>query len=201
MGSSLILCITSLLGSTKIFVTQSVNIERLNYWRVCQFNQLEGFKMKSLFLLFLLLASGFSSAINAAGNTFDPATNTLTMDSVTVTGDRVYSNVVIRIDKFTVLGVGSSTPVDDGGGISETCGAENFTIAKHNAIQVGMSLDQVNQIIGCESDPGYTVRGAGFEKHVWLPSPPLKSILVYFDQSNLKVTGSLLDSFKVSSGF
>lgn len=58
--------------------------------------------MKRSLLPFLLFAGGFSSMTLVAGNTFDPETKTLTMDSVTVTGDRVYSNVVIRIDQFTL---------------------------------------------------------------------------------------------------
>lgn len=156
--------------------------------------------MKQLFLLFILLACGFSSAVNAAGNTFDPATNTLTMDSVTVTGDRIYSNVVIRIDKFTVLGVGSSTPVDSGGGVSETCGAGNFTIDKHNAVQVGMSFDQVTQIIGCKNNLSETVRTGGFVAYTW-GEPLTTFILVWFDESSSKVTGSLGDGFKAAGGF
>lgn len=185
-----------------MFVAQSVNKKHLNYWRVCQVNQLEGFKMKQLFLLFLLLTSGFSSVTAAAGNTFDPATNTLTMDSVTVTGDRVYSNVVIRIDQFTVLGVGSSTPIDGGGGISETCGAGNFTIDKYNAIQVGMSLNQVNQTIGCKFSPEFTNRVEGIAVvHKWVHSTNgTPFLMVFFDESSLTVT-PMDGTFKISSGF
>lgn len=58
--------------------------------------------MKQLFLLAALSLS----AVTAQADTFDPATNTLTMDSVIV-GDQKYFNVVVRIDQLTVLGVGS----------------------------------------------------------------------------------------------
>ena len=53
--------------------------------------------MKQLFLLAALSLS----AVTAQADTFDPTTNTLTMDSVIV-GDQKYFNVVVRIDQFTV---------------------------------------------------------------------------------------------------
>lgn len=104
--------------------------------------------MKKIFLFFVLIISGFSTVITAA-DTFDPATNTLTLDSVTVGGIK-YPNVVVRLNQFTVLGVGNSAPVEDG--ISETCEAENFTGDKFDAIQAGMSLEQVTQVIGCNEE-------------------------------------------------
>lgn len=101
--------------------------------------------MKKILLFFALIISGFSTVITAA-DTFDPATNTLTLDSVTVGGIK-YPTVVVRLNQFTVLGVGNSAPVEDG--ISETCEAENFTEDKLGAILGGMSIEQVTQIIGC----------------------------------------------------
>lgn len=103
--------------------------------------------MKKILLFFALITSGFPTVITAA-DTFDPATNTLTLDSVTIGGIK-YPNVVVRLNQFTVLGVGNSAPVEDG--ISETCEAEDFTEDKFGAIQGGMSIEQVTQIIGCKS--------------------------------------------------
>jgi hypothetical protein len=103
-------------------------------------------KMKKYFLSLLLLASGFHAGFSCA-NTFDPVTNILTMDSVTV-GNQQFVNVVVRIDQFAVLGAGNSYPVEDG--ILETCQAENLTTDRFGAIQVGMTVDQVTQIIGCK---------------------------------------------------
>lgn len=104
--------------------------------------------MKKILLFFALIVSGFSTVITAA-DTFDPATNTLTLDSVTVGGIK-YPTVVVRLNQFTVLGVGNSAPVEDG--ISENCGEENFTVDKFGAIQEGMSIEQVTQIIGCTGE-------------------------------------------------
>ena len=151
--------------------------------------------MKHLFLLLLLLFS----AATAKADTFDPATNTLTLDSVIV-GDQKYFNVVVRIDQFTVLGVGSSVPI---GGVNETCGAENFTIDKFNAIQVGMSIDQVNQVIGCKFDPGSAVRTGGLVTYTWMnfSAGNVQFISAFFDESSLKITGTFGNQFKSSAGF
>ncbi|PXW86083.1 hypothetical protein C8R34_11662 [Nitrosomonas sp. Nm84] len=102
--------------------------------------------MKKILLFFALVVGGFP-AVTIAANTFDPATNTLTLDSVTAGGIK-YPNVVVRLNQFTVLGVGNSAPVENGN--SETCEAENLTEDKFGAIQEGMSIEQVTQIIGCE---------------------------------------------------
>ncbi len=151
--------------------------------------------MKQLFLLAALSLS----AVTAQADTFDPATNTLTMDSVIV-GDQKYFNVVVRIDQFTVLGVGSSVPI---GGVNEICGTENFTIDKFNAIQSGMSIDQINQTIGCKFDPGSAVRTGGLVNYHWMNATGgnVQFISVFFDESSLKVTAAMGNQFKSSAGF
>ncbi len=148
--------------------------------------------MKQLLLLLILLSS-----VIAQADTFDPATNTLTMESVTV-GNQKFFNVVIRIDQYAVLGVGSSVPIDSG--ISETCGAVNFKNDKFNAIQIGMPIDQVNQIIGCKPNPNTTVRSNGHAMYQWNSIPAYQSITVIFEESSLKVTGLAGSSFKMSTG-
>lgn len=158
-----------------------------------------------------------ASSLTGSASTFDPASKLLTLDSVSVTGDLKYKNVEIYIDQFTVLGVGGSTvvhidtptpvnPVPDtpppvNNGVSGTCSSSNFTRDKFNAIQVGMSLDQVTQIIGCEfSDVTGDSRG---ELRVWrdLSGVPAKTIYVAFEQPSLTVTGLLGNGFKGSTGF
>ncbi|MCH9640065.1 MAG: hypothetical protein K0U40_11310 [Betaproteobacteria bacterium] len=154
--------------------------------------------MKPLSLsLFFLIISLYS--VIAATNTFDPATNTLTINSVTVTGDRVYSNVTIRIDAFTVLGVGSSAPITEG--VSETCSAGNFSVDIFNAIQTGMTVEQVTQIIGCRSE--ISLRSEDFLRHSWAFTNELRdtfSISVIFDPSTLTVHETV-GSFKTATGF
>lgn len=89
------------------------------------------------------------------------------------------------------------------GGVSDTCGVENFTIDKYNAIQVGMSIDQVNQVIGCRFDPGSAVRNSGLVQYTWqnLSADRVQLISIFFDESSLKITSALGNSFKSSGGF
>ncbi len=147
--------------------------------------------------LFLLLAASFFT-VTAQADNFDPATNILRMDSVVV-GDQKYFDVSVRIDQFQVLAVGSSAP-NNGGGVKETCEAADFTISKYNNIVVGMSLDQVNQTIGCK--PGSPVRTSGFVNYSWSTTVGgVRIIDVIFDDPSLTVTGALGGSFKRSGGF
>jgi hypothetical protein len=194
----------------------------------------EGFKMKKLIVLFLLLFGGFSSAINAGntfdpatkvltigtlavtgdqtynnvvvrldqfsvlsvGNTFDPATNVLTIDSLAVAGDRIYKNVVVHLDQFSILGVGIPAPSADG--VSTVCGPEHITIDKYNLIQIGMTLDQVKQIIGCEPDEPTQLNDFAF--YVWaeiIDAEAIAAISVTFDDASASVTNRLGIGFKM----
>lgn len=167
---------------------------------------LEGLKMRISIVLFVFLFSNFSSAIKAE-NIFDPATNVLTLDSVTVPGDQIYYNVAVRLDQFTVLSVGSSAPIVTG--VSGVCGRENFTVDKYNAIRIGMTLNQVTQIIGCEHDPSYTMRlgiiavggstTADLVRYAWIDLTLWKEITVFFDDASGRVTDPLGVSFKHGS--
>ncbi len=153
--------------------------------------------MKRFFLSLIFLTSSLTSVI-ATSSTFDPEKNTLTINSVTVTGDQIYSNVVIRLDQFTVLGVGSSAPI---GYVSETCRSENFTIDRFNAIQPGMTIEQVTQIISCRSDISFS--GVTLLSYDWDYVNELReafSISVVFEPSSLTVHEQL-GSFKKAIGF
>jgi len=154
--------------------------------------------MKRLFLSLFFLISSLTSVI-ATSSTFDPETNTLTINSVTVTGDQIYSDVVIRLDEFAVLDVGGSTPID--GSVTEACGPENFTVAKFNAILPGMTIEQVTQIIGCRSEVSF--RGVTLLGHDWSyvnESLDAFSISVIFEPLSLTVHENL-GSFKTAIGF
>ncbi len=104
------------------------------------------------------------------------------MDSVTVIGGRTYSNVVIRIDQLTVLGLGSSTTPNDTQ-VSAICKTENFTIDRFNAIQVGMTLDQVRQIIGCEPSLASTTTVGSLNIMHWRSSNLIISMTFTFWKS------------------
>lgn len=148
--------------------------------------------MKNIFLFFALIVSGFYSATITAdtfGSAKVAAPNKLAMGSIIV-GNQRYFNVHVDLNQFTVLGVESSRSLADGA--NEICGAENITTDKYDAIQLGMSLEQVNQVLGCKSngyqDTSYDyVLKESFVTISWTYATDLgfKFILVHFSDPNL----------------
>jgi hypothetical protein len=150
-----------------------------------------------------------SHSLPSAASKFDPATNVLTMDSVSVTGHRKYENVVISVSQFTMLGVGGTSirpappivspppppppvlpapqpPVNIG-----SCGLDRFTTANYNAIQPGMTVEEVTQIMGCQFDPRMTRRVGGLVTHAWTNFEVTQMfIAVMFDESTMRVSDS-----------
>lgn len=146
--------------------------------------------------LFALLSVFSISAVNAS-DTFDPATNQLNLDAVTVNGIQ-YNNVILNLNDFKVLAVGSSSTVN--ATVSSTCSQSNFTVPIYNAIATGMTLDQVNQTIGCSYKPSLTQRSTSYTIYAW--SQGTSSILVWFDVNGSIVTPLLgSTSYKSGSGF
>ena len=93
----------------------------------------------------------------------------------------------------------TATPVSSS--VANTCVAANFTDAKYKAIKVGMTMDQVNQTIGCKSKPGYITRYPEYTSYGWSVSDPIHlSIIVKFDTEVTKVK-STAGIFKDANGF
>lgn len=159
--------------------------------------------MKRLFQFSVLLISSFFNVVMA--NTFDPATNTLTLDSV-IYEDKQYYNVKIRVDQFTIKLVGTSEPVNPEPPITPpppvnggACGLDRFTAVNFDAIQVGMSSDHVAQIMGCS--PSRTDKLHGMVTHVWINlEVTAMFISVTFDESTMRVTGNVGPAFKFWQG-
>lgn len=147
--------------------------------------------------LCLLAGISFGTSAFAQTATFNNATRFLTIPSVQA-GTSVYSNVVVRLDSFAIISVGSETPVSSS--VAATCVTANFTTAKYNAIALGMTPDQVNQTIGCKFDPSFTQRNQSHLVYGWSNISSL--MLVYFDPAGTKVTALLGgDIFKSAIGF
>lgn len=141
----------------------------------------------------LALAAGSALAQTA---TFSESNRQLTLPSVQV-GNVLFSNVVVRLDAFTVLASGPGTPISLG-----ACTEANFTTARYNAIAIGMTPDQVNDTMGCVFTPALTQRGPGYVALAWSPASTRGLVVVFFDANGSVVTplaGST--SFKSSSGF
>lgn len=124
---------------------------------------------------------------------YDASTGYLTIPSLALPSTvyvygTIYSNVVIRLDSFAVISVGSSAPATTLP-VSGTCTSANLSVGRYNAIAVGMTLDQVNQTFGCYSSS--TLRSSSFVFHRWNSSNTSATIGVYFNASGTTVTGYL----------
>ncbi len=156
------------------------------------------------YLASLALVMAASSAM--AVDTFDPASNKLTLDSVVVNGT-VYNNVVITVNSYALNAVGTSAPYS---AVTAKCTAANFTNANYNAIALGMSFAQVTNIMGCVNSPTYSQHQGGFTIYGWSWMNPttLQTMLisVWFDATGNTVTDAYSGQgpttyFKSSSGF
>lgn len=146
--------------------------------------------------LCLLAGISFGTSAFAQTATFNNATRYLTIPSVQA-GTTIYSNVVVRLDSFAIISVGSEAPVSSS--VADTCVAANITTAKYNAIALGMTIDQVNQTIGCKFNPSFTQRGTSYTVYTWIASG---FIQVFFDGAGTTVTGlNGTDIFKSANGF
>jgi len=122
---------------------------------------------------------------------YDSGTRYLTLPNVTV-GPATYTDVVIRLDTFAVISVGGSA------GTGVACIPGTLTASKFNAISVGMTLTQVNQLLGCQ----YTASGMGgttfYTRYIWMSADGAVVFTVIFD-----ATGSFIPDmavFKTASG-
>lgn len=136
-----------------------------------------------------------------AQDSFNTSTSILSIPAVTI-DQTLYSNVQLRLNSFTVVNAGSSTP------IPRPCTAANFTAAKVNAIDIGMTRDQVGQIIGCDSNESFSSQlNWANQIYSWsyrsyVPQYTSSVILVFFDadgQGVIPLHGT--NVIRMSSGF
>jgi hypothetical protein len=94
--------------------------------------------------------------------------------------------------------------------VTTACTSANFTKASFNAIAVGMSLQQVEQTIGCAYDPVVSHNGllpTIYAVYQWdytnlLSNPPiLDNITVWLDWTGSVVTANGAGTYKTSFGF
>lgn len=140
----------------------------------------------------------FFSASALAIDTFDATTNILKIDAVVLNGIQ-YNGVVVKLNAYEVVSVASSIPYVP---VANACSSANFTVPIYNAITAGMSLDQVNQVIGCKYNPLLTTAAGDFVLHGWSYGDGTTIIQVYFDMTDTFVRGSGGSSLiKLRTGF
>lgn len=137
-----------------------------------------------------------ATTINAVQNscTAKPGYVCLVANGVTLTFNKVSSTTTPITTPITTPTSTSPVPT--------TCAASNLTTAAFNAIQLGMTVAQVNQTIGCAYAPSSTQRTMNEVVYAWTPPMSAAMILVFFDASGTTVTGiGGLNIFKQSMGF
>jgi hypothetical protein len=148
--------------------------------------------MKKYITALLLLLGLLQNA--HATTTFDPNTNILTLDSVVVNGTQ-FNNVSVLMGTYFVLSVGSSI---------QRCTSGNLTTAKYNLIVQGMTLAQINQLLGCQYDPALVFRNTGAITYVWHYEDAsiglVQTIYVFFDTNGLRSTAIENGVFKQAVG-
>lgn len=95
--------------------------------------------------------------------------------------------------------------------VAAACTSDSFTTAKYDAIKLGMTFNQVTEIMGCAMSPDKTQHQGSFTIYTWWWSNnalPLqtKYIYVWFDSTGTIVTDAYSGQapttyFKVSQGF
>ncbi|MFA7241602.1 MAG: hypothetical protein WC091_15940 [Sulfuricellaceae bacterium] len=152
-------------------------------------------KLLSIFFLFL-----FHSACFATDATYDVNKKELTLPYVIV-GDTAYTFLTVQVDDVKVVDIGASNKVGGAGAPPKDC-PDTLPKAKYDKIALGMTLEQVNQTLGCQYSahffPGSPDAGNNYGNFMvyswWVGGNSLRSIFVAFDPRGKSVTstGSLV---------
>lgn len=126
---------------------------------------------------------------------FDLKDNTLTLDAITHNGVE-YDNVVVRITGYEIISFGASRPTKDA-----VC-PEAFTAMQYDHIRVGMTMDQVDDVIGCNYDvDGTEISGNNILRNWETSGNILREIFVNFDTTTNLVAPDASGTFKRKIGF
>jgi hypothetical protein len=98
-------------------------------------------------------------------DSFDQASNQLTIESVTV-GRRIYSNVVLRLEKYSVVSVGTDQPVP-------VCEKRVLTDTLLDQINPSMNLTAVEDLLGCRHDSDGISQGSMETWYTWHWTDPV----------------------------
>jgi len=140
----------------------------------------------------------FAAFVHAEEATYDQATHTLRIPTLVV-GNTRYNDLVVKVDNATLVSASSQSKASGPGAVPAICTMSLLTEAKLDKIKLGMSLEQVNQILGCQysirqvngSNPGAPSSYYYIWQAVW------KSIAVtYLPNSDAAIPVDGAESFK-----
>lgn len=104
-------------------------------------------------------------SVPVCADSFDQASNQLTIESITV-GRRIYSNVVLRLEKYSVVSVGTDQPVP-------VCEKQILTDTLLDRIKPSMNLTAVEDILGCTHDSDGISQGSMETVYTWHWTDPV----------------------------
>ncbi len=130
------------------------------------------------------LAAGASCTISV---TFTPTASGGRSGVVTITSNAANGSATLNLSG---TGTGGSTPI-----VSATCSQSNFTLANYNAIAIGMTLQQVNQTMGCQYYPSMTTHVQSLTVYNWYDGGQ-RLIMVWFDSNGTVTSSQGPDGFK-----
>lgn len=128
---------------------------------------------------------------------FDKASGILNLSAVVVDGV-LYTKVVLRLKDYQVLKVGASgrNPYVE---VADTCSSKHIILARYEDITAGMSVDEVNEALGCKYVK-YLTTTSYYVSHGW--TDKISIIIVFFDAKDKVVTPPIAGgAFKVKMGF
>ncbi len=136
-----------------------------------------------------IIAASITFGVAAQGNNaeyFDTKSQVLTLSNVLVDGTQ-YSGIQIKLKDVQIVNPGLQSKAVD-----SNCPTE-FTATQVASIKPGLSVDAVNQILGCQYQPQSTVMRAQVEGTGWAALPwqsGLRQVLVSFDLASGKVVAN-----------
>lgn len=139
----------------------------------------------------LIFAAILISSTPIFANNYNPSTNHLTIDEIII-GDTKYTNVVITVGDIISVGGAFKMEVP-----SEYCSSQNFRINLFDDIKPGMSLNEVEKIIGCKNNADEITRTGDLIIHQWLyqEGVNIKIFHIYFDRLTARVTNKMGNNY------
>lgn len=87
--------------------------------------------------------------VHAEEVTYDQTTHTLKIPSLVV-GDTRYNDLIVQVGNVTFVSSSSASKANGPNAAPAICAIGTLTLAALDKIKIGMTLEQVNQMLGCQ---------------------------------------------------
>jgi|GEM_PF-2992270 len=127
-----------------------------------------------------------SQSSGSSESSFNLQTRVLSIPTVKV-GSKTYINVELLLKTNGNYQITQAQEQASTTQIAQSCDGVSMTDAKYNAITTGMTVAQVNQIIGCQAalQSSSTFAGVLIESYQWFNTPGIEAIGATFEDGKL----------------